>query len=224
MSLGHGTSIVRSGLVLHLDAANPKSYPGSGTVWADLSGNGNNATLVNGMGYSSTYKGYLVQDNTDDYVNTNYTAPTSNFTISMWGRRTSTVYWSVLWANETYNSALGYMAIITASNNLYFGKSGAFAPTVTIPDSSAWSYYTFSLDASGNYNTYHNGALLNTRNSTVSASIPQTIKIGTRHNNAGTGYTDTRYGHCSLFTTYNRVLSSVEIQQNFEATRGRYDI
>lgn len=43
-----GPHLVTDGLVLALDAANPLSYPGSGTTWRDLSGNGNNGTLVNG--------------------------------------------------------------------------------------------------------------------------------------------------------------------------------
>jgi hypothetical protein len=41
-----GANIVRSGLVLELDAASQNSYPGSGTVWTDLSGNNNTATLT----------------------------------------------------------------------------------------------------------------------------------------------------------------------------------
>jgi hypothetical protein len=53
MALSHSPSIVTDGLVLCLDAGNPKSYPGSGTTWTDLSGNGNNGTLVNGVGYSN---------------------------------------------------------------------------------------------------------------------------------------------------------------------------
>ena len=47
MSLSHNPRIVTSGLVMLLDAANPKSYPGTGTTWSDLSGNGNNGTLTN---------------------------------------------------------------------------------------------------------------------------------------------------------------------------------
>jgi hypothetical protein len=47
-----GEPIVTNGLVLLLDAGNPASYPGSGTTWTDLSGFGNNGTLVNGVGYS----------------------------------------------------------------------------------------------------------------------------------------------------------------------------
>ena len=60
--------IVRSGLVLHLDAARPASYPGSGTTWTDLSGQGNNGTLTNGPTYSSANGGSIVLDGTNDDV------------------------------------------------------------------------------------------------------------------------------------------------------------
>lgn len=39
-------NIVKSGLVLYLDATLKDSYPGSGTVWYDISGNGNNFNIV----------------------------------------------------------------------------------------------------------------------------------------------------------------------------------
>jgi len=48
MGFSRGPKIVTDGLVLALDAANTKSYPGSGTTWNDLSGNGNTGTLNNG--------------------------------------------------------------------------------------------------------------------------------------------------------------------------------
>jgi hypothetical protein len=51
MSLIHSPRIVTDGLVLCLDAGNPKSYTGSGTTWTDLSGNGNNGTLTNSPTY-----------------------------------------------------------------------------------------------------------------------------------------------------------------------------
>ena len=57
MGIGHGADIVRNGLVLHLDAANKKSYPGTGTAWNDLSGNSNNGSLLNGTSFNSL--GYL---------------------------------------------------------------------------------------------------------------------------------------------------------------------
>ena len=46
--------LVTDGLILHLDARNPASYPGSGTTWFDLSGVGNNFTLdAVGLTYNS---------------------------------------------------------------------------------------------------------------------------------------------------------------------------
>ena len=40
MGISYNPRTITDGLVLCLDAANTKSYPGSGTTWADLSGNG----------------------------------------------------------------------------------------------------------------------------------------------------------------------------------------
>ena len=67
MSLSHSPLIVRDGLVLCLDAANPRSYPKSGTTWSDLAG-ANNGTLTNGPTFDADDKGSIVFDGTDDRV------------------------------------------------------------------------------------------------------------------------------------------------------------
>ena len=59
------TDIVTNGLVLFLDANNTNSYPGSGTSWYDLSGNGNTGTLTNGPTFSSVNGGTIVFDGID---------------------------------------------------------------------------------------------------------------------------------------------------------------
>ena len=61
------TPIVTEGLVLYLDAANYRSYPGSGTDWIDLSGYGNHATLANWPIFDSNNQDSFVFDGTDDY-------------------------------------------------------------------------------------------------------------------------------------------------------------
>ena len=61
-----GSGIITQDLVLHVDPANPASYPGSGTLLTDLRGN-YNATLVNGVGYTPDDGGALVFDGVDDY-------------------------------------------------------------------------------------------------------------------------------------------------------------
>ena len=69
MALSHSPLIVTDGLVLCLDAANKKSYSGSGTTWTDRSGNGNNGTLVNGPTFDSGNGGSIDFDGVDDNVN-----------------------------------------------------------------------------------------------------------------------------------------------------------
>lgn len=224
MGLGHGASIVRSGLDLHLDAANIKSYLGTGTAWNDTSGNGRNGILVNGVSYSASNNGHFLQDNSNDYIDSGYTSPTSNFTITLWAKRTSTSYWAVLWANEHWNNTLGYVAYFSSSTTLTFGRAKSISMAATIPDSSKWSYYSFSISNAGQYLLHYNGSLISTLNSTISTSIPNTIKFGTRHQNSGVGVLDTRFGDFSTISVYNKVLSTQEIKQNFESTRGRYSI
>ena len=65
MGLGHSPSIVTSGLVLALDAGNTKSYPNTGTIWTDLSGQGNTGTLTNGP----TFNSYEARTNGNLYSN-----------------------------------------------------------------------------------------------------------------------------------------------------------
>ena len=80
MALHHNPRIVTDGLVLHLDAADRNSYPGSGTTFTDLSGNGNNATLQNGTSYSSDNGGTLVYDGADDKITIQNSTSLSSFT------------------------------------------------------------------------------------------------------------------------------------------------
>ena len=68
MALSHSPKIVTDGLVLCLDAANRKSYPGSGTTWFDLSGRGNHGTLINGPTYNSSGISYIQLDGVNDRV------------------------------------------------------------------------------------------------------------------------------------------------------------
>ena len=69
MSTRYNPSIVRDNLVLYLDAANTKSYTGSGTTWTDISGKGHHGTLDNGPTFSSGNMGYISLDGTNDHIN-----------------------------------------------------------------------------------------------------------------------------------------------------------
>ena len=90
MGLAHSPQIVTDNLVFCLDAANTKSYGGSGTTWTDLSGKGNNGTLtsMNGSNYNSANGGYLDFDGSIDQINCgssdDFAFGTGDFTIEFW--------------------------------------------------------------------------------------------------------------------------------------------
>ena len=73
----YGPRIVTDGLVLCLDAADRNSYPGSGTTWKDLSGNGYDATVRGSrIAYSSS-------DNSFDFTGTGDTSTGNTDGISI---------------------------------------------------------------------------------------------------------------------------------------------
>ena len=97
-----GPKIVTDGLVLCLDAADRNSYPGSGTSWGDLSGNGHVASISNAS-FDSSYGGVFDFDGTNDRIslnaNSDFDLSSGNFTISCWfylstaGDTTNLYYW-----------------------------------------------------------------------------------------------------------------------------------
>jgi hypothetical protein len=228
--IAYNPSIVRDGLVLHLDAANVKSYPGSGTVWTDLSGNGNNGTLMNGVGYSSDNKGSLTFDGVDDYCHTftDNSYLSNGFTLSAW-------------VNPASAGGGGYGRIFDKTNNntgsaggisFYFSNSPNV--TITVNNGAAvnstansvpytkWTNVSVSVISTGSAIIYINGVV----NSTGTTGLPSAIttlyelRLGNRSNAIDRTFS----GKISLAQIYNRALSAQEIRQNFEATKGRYGI
>ena len=82
------TRILRNNLVFYVDANIPTSHPGSGTTWTDLSGNGNNMSLINGPSYSTGYgNGSVYFDGSDDRgesTDSTSLSITSSITIIAW--------------------------------------------------------------------------------------------------------------------------------------------
>src|SRR6056300_1799187 len=78
-------NIVTDGLVLNLDAARKDSYNRTGTTWNDISGNGNNGTLINGPTFDSEDYGSIVFDGVDDYAAVSCNLSTfSSLTVSIY--------------------------------------------------------------------------------------------------------------------------------------------
>jgi len=67
MAFANGSRIVTDGLVLALDASDRNSFVSGSTIWNDLSGNGNNGTLVNGPTFDSGSGGSIVFNRSTQY-------------------------------------------------------------------------------------------------------------------------------------------------------------
>jgi len=225
MALGHGPTVVTNGLVLALDAADRNSYPGSGTTWTDLSGNGNNGTLTNGPTYDSEVGGCFSFDGTNNWID----IPTPNLSSSNYtvigASRFITITRPGLLAGRTISSKnnnwlvgqYGYPAGATGTNGAYFAEgwlTGASLPTDT-----NWRIYAATGNISGDiYELYVNGILMDSGNG--GSAGPNGFALG-RGTSAYNEYSNSKI---SYVLAYNRVLTASEIQQNFNALRGRFGI
>ena len=225
--------IVTSGLVLHLDAGNPFSYPatGVGTKWTDLSGNNNHGTLTNGVSYTDNNRGALTFDGVDDRVSCNspnFVFGTSSFTIEMWVYKTNTdsqIFFSqfINTANGRDGVALGYR-----SGSLWLLQGNGSSWIIETNQGSfpinSWTRIVASrsYDNSATY-YYINQQLVYTytTNVNLTASNNGDIIFGM----AGTTSSGFAFnGRISNAKIYNRALSAAEVSQNYEALKGRYGL
>jgi hypothetical protein len=220
MSFSHSPRIATSGLVFYLDAANPQSYPGSGTTWRDLSGNGNNGTLNNSPGFNSDNGGSIVFDGSDDYV----TFPVITNTIF------SIDFWYKMGGNDgTYgyfaSSGSNGLAISEGGggDGLVYGKfyywQGNANVLADIPSTTDWNHICVLINTStNNIDLYGNGIILG--NFTVSATTPSVSDIGRFVG----GNSHFLKGNLASYKIYNRALSASEVLQNYESTKARFGL
>jgi hypothetical protein len=102
MATKYSPKVVNDGLVLYLDAANTKSYPGSGATWYDLSGNDNNGELIANPEYNTANNGNIILNGSTQYVtcgNSSSLNLTSSGSLSIWCKINnwsgSADYWSI---------------------------------------------------------------------------------------------------------------------------------
>lgn len=220
MALGHGAGVVRSGVVLHLDAANPKSYTGSETTLNDLSGNNRNGVLTNGPTFSSNNKGSFMFDGVNDFWNTNYMPPTGTNprTISVWFNPNALQNRNLLGYGTSANRQMWDILLFNGSVGAHLNGTGAEAGTPF--QVGVWQNVVFTFTYP-TITSYMNGIQKNSYSST-------SINTGTVNNlSISKGVFGTyQYfnGLISNVQIYDRALTPSEIQQNFEVLRGRYGI
>jgi len=230
MATGYSPKIVTDGLVLALDAANTKSYPGTGTNWKDLSGNGYNGTLTNSPTYNSDFVGHINLDGANDHVVVSSWDNSGTVqSVEMWSRwRSGAGHMFVgfttydIW---TSNSHLGF----NTGNSDVYGISSTQVSNLNLVGTSQsnWHHYIFEFTTQIQNNKIFIDGIeqvlsqqLSTTNLTNGRSFSSSFQIGSWNNSDGYYFT----GDISTFRIYKKSLTAAEIQQNYNATKGRFGL
>jgi len=218
-----GWGIVTDNLLINLDAANTQSYPGSGTTWNDISGNGNNGTLINGPTFNSSNGGSIVFDGVDDIVTTTYVS-TNTYTFSAWFKTNvvSSGYRNII-SIPSSNYALILLDANTSNLGFWAPDNTLNGSNLSTPTISTNTWYNVVFVREGNsitggYKAYLNGILYGNAN-TVTWSTTEGLSVGGRADAP-----QPLNGNISQVLIYNRALSSNEITQNFNALKGRFGL
>ena len=230
MGLDHSPLIVTDGLTFYLDAANTKSYSGSGnTVLNIASTSAIGATKTAGIAFSSTSAPTFVATADSNYLLSDYTlASGTSFTVCMWFKRVGNSYWTALFGNEVWNSGTGYVAMLTNANSITFTRGGAEELNYSNAGfaSSNFNFYAFVKNPSGsNSFIYINGVQV-ASGSISNVAISKPFVFNTRWENTGASPStgDSRESQFAQMYVYNRALTASEILQNYNATKRRYGL
>lgn len=234
MALSHSPSIVTNGLVLNLDAANPRSYPRTGINWFDVSGNGNHGVLTNGPTYNPANGGAINFDGVNDLVSANAPPVTYPFTICAWMQSSNMQNTRLMRLGNDVNGNNQFMSGFVfdglnwrANAAIYVGGTPLFTMEVGLfgagigAFSTAYMYQVVVWRSTSNRQIYVNGVSAGL-NTTSVASIPTFTKyyVG-GHPNDGSRYLK---GFLASTSIYNRDLTPAEILQNYNALRGRFGV
>lgn len=227
--------IVTDGLVLNIDAGLVSSYPKTGTAWRDLSGNGNNGTLVNGPTFDSENGGSIVFDGVDDYISIQSSLDSLNGTTEA-----SLVMWVKLSSGSNSSGLSGIIQLSGFNNgngNLYFYTDSARVGGIWLdifrtnrvftgdwsPTFNATNYHMLTVTTTPGTNgwkMYLNNVLryqtIGQNTVSVNSSIQGGLNIG-----RNSGSRELR-GNISITTIYNRALTPQEVQQNYQAGLQRF--
>jgi hypothetical protein len=223
MAILGGPDIVTDGLVLCLDAANSKSYSGSGTVWTDLSGNNNTGTVVNDPIFNSASRGVFSFDGTNDHITIADSASldVGNFiTANVWIYPTISNF-GVILGKLTSDFSLGWE--LTNSNG---SLRSTLRPSTTqfniiagLLGINTWYMVTMTFDNS-TLRLYINGLQTGSTSSGGPVTLNSNESLTIARRNQGNYFN----GNIACVQIYNRVLFQSEILQNYNAIKGRFGL
>jgi hypothetical protein len=227
MSASINPDIITDGLVFCLDAANPSSYPESGSVWKDLV-NDVQATLYNGPTYSRTNVGSLSFDGSNE--NCIYSlALNKSLTVITWAK-SNTENWYGTAGLGSCRSQNGY--ILHNSENTktiyWFVMDGAVSASYsqiggyTLSNIQTPTMYSLTTNGTNEHKGYVNQNLIFTQ----TVAISRSDSLAPVQTNLASDFTNSRFNNITLYShlIYNRALSPNEILINYNALKGRFGL
>lgn len=223
MGYANGPRIVTDGLALHLDAGNAKSYPGSGTSWYDLSGNGKHFTWsaepthnTGGVPSLETYGKTCVGPASNSFGITDaggytfFVAVIQNSILNSYSWR---------WSGGIYGGR-GIFAHQTWSNEYtYFDQGGCCGWDTRIygrffDTTTKWSFGIFRRKGA------ERRLYQNLRTTAVTTTAAQNILLDS--NGARVVDLTGWNAKLGLFLVYNRGLEDAEVEQTYRALKSRF--
>ena len=224
-------SVVTTNLVLHLDAGNAASYPGSGSTWYDLSAGARDCTLTNSPIYSSNNGGYLTFNGLDEYGTINnhadFNFDTGDFTIEYWANCQDTVndLYQLIGGTHVGGYGGGWYAYAKDINNkVAVGFTSQATSTFTISQNT-WVHIVMSR-ISGLVYFYKNNVSEAGQSFTDDITSSNDMRIAMIPNYGN--LTDGTYhfdGHLAQFRIYKGLgLTAAQVDNNFTVGRSRYGV
>jgi hypothetical protein len=220
-------AFITNNTILYLDAGSSASYPGSGSIWYDLSVQDNDATMSNTT-YSGINGGYFTFDGTinskGSLTSAKYNVPYSGKTVFV------TAYLSSHMANgvNTYRAILGssdgsrnfnfyIQRDISGNYKLHYSAGGQGGNSINLTSFTPGTWFTAAVThtTDGLISYYFNGQLVGTG----SGAFFQYLPGGTEGVGGADNFWDGRIG---LASVYKVALSSSEILQNHNGVKNRY--
>jgi hypothetical protein len=218
-------TFITNNTILYLDAGSTYSYPGSGSVWYDLSVQDNDATLTNTT-YNSINGGYFTFNGV---VNSKGALTSSKYNVVYSGKTVFvTAYLSSNMINNTYRAILGSSAgvrnfnfylyrNISGNYQLHYSANsvGGLSDTLTSFTPGTWFTAAVTQTTGGLMSYYFNGQPVGTG----TAAFSQYLSGSTENVAVADNFWDGRIG---LASVYKVALSSSEILQNHNGVKNRY--
>ena len=215
MATNYNPSIVTDGLVMCCDAANSKSYPGSGTTFIDVSGNGNHGTLNNSPTHDTEAGGCFEFDANTERIVIPIDLQNNQFTVFGFARYTTSSGNGRVISSYQNNWLMGWYS----NNTSYYYAGNAWILTGNGGNTTDWICFAATGDTTAdNWKFYRNGIKI--ADNSNGGNGPDGITLG----GWGAGTNEASNCKVAYVNAYRRVLTDAEVRQNYNALKGRFGL